>query len=143
MPILYYLIVMFANGVKRVSSLMMMQRRFMARLPAIKFTHGDRTVIVKEMQADHTPAWFVKHGAAPSTASTTSSRPTATGPVTGSTVTLSGGKKTTTIYMDSEFFGDPFQRPTMSFDETTIAMIELGGAMPDVPKPEAKDKKKK
>jgi hypothetical protein len=29
------------------------------------------------------------------------------------------------------------------FDETTVAMIELGGAMPDVPKPAKDDKKKK
>jgi len=130
---------MLGKSVKQVSRLLTIQKRFL-RVPSIKFTHGARSEINKAMLTQEKPSWFVVHSAAPS-------MPVAevvTGPRVGKTVVV-GGKSTTTVHMASDFMGNPFNPtvPSLSFDDITMAMIELGGAMPDVPKPAKDDKKKK
>ncbi len=105
-----------------------------ARVPSIKFTHGKRDAIAAQIaaQAKVVPphfATFSSNGAA------------AGGPLTltetvGKTVTV-GGKTTTTIFMPSNFIGDPFGRPRMAFDDATIALIQQGGVY-DPPAPPKK-----
>ncbi len=122
-------------------------------MPMIHFRHGLRTQIDEELAANagksiHPAKLDIPAipYAAPAAAAATGSAPApvaAGQPVSSSsTMTMVGGRPLKVTRISGEVFGNPFGRPSsLAFDEVAMAMINLGGAMPDAPKPPADAKK--
>ena len=129
-------------------------RVLMARTPSIKFTHGLRNQIDAELKAAPAASIHpaVVAAVAPVAGGAQAGQPAQAGaaaaavPLPASTVLVQGGQRTLVTRMPEGYHGNPFgKKSSLQFDDTTIALIELGGAVPDAPKPVAPagDKKKK
>lgn len=123
---------MFSRSSQRVTKqiLQQAQRHY---TPSIKFTHGDRAAIEKEMASrSNRQPWMVDHSAtsqlggrsaAPAAFENTTrfeGKPLKHGPLT-----------TKVIHMESTWYGNPFNsKPQVpqQFDDKTIDLINMGGA---------------
>lgn len=127
------------------NTMMSIQHMGMAtRVPSIKFTHGLRSEITKEMMeaSGIPPSHFapVGHGST-KTASPVAAPSMSTGPVAGKTVVV-GGRTTKTLHY-GEMYGNPFDvKPSIEWTEDVCSLITLGGAPADPPKKDPKDAKK-
>lgn len=128
------------------NAMMSNQRMGMAtRVPMIKFTHGLRSEISKEMMESSgiAPPHFapVGHGSTNTSSPAAAAPSMSTGPVAGKTVVV-GGRTTKTLHY-GEMYGNPFNvKPSIEWTEDVCSLITLGGAPADPPKKDPKDAKK-